>query len=106
MTENRRAAAGWKTISLQEIESYFNKEIKGDIKTIIECCLLLSKNYSIHILDASKSYNLLAVVTNESAWIYEISKDNSQYYHMTYLSRDDCYFLIRQMNEKIGGHGA
>lgn len=102
MKGKQQAIAKWERINPDEVKTRFNEEIAEDVDAILKCCRLLGKEWNLDVLDASKSYSLLAVVTTDYAWIYEISKENTYYYHMTYLTRDDCYHLIRNMNERKG----
>lgn len=100
MRENQvRSLEDWKPIDLQELKRKFPKELYEDVLTLTQYCKSKRKTWSLDIL-RQKKVILIAVVMEDMSWVYETEDEKDPYFRQIYLSRGDCSFLIRKMNEK------
>lgn len=94
-----RTIDDWQPITLSEIRKQFNQDFFKDIKSLILSCEKMDKPWTIDIFKGQKII-LVAVVSEDLSWIYEIEGTKDQFYRQIFLARDDLHFLIRRMNEK------
>ena len=97
--EQSITTASWRPFAIETAKNKFSVELFEDLQSLKSFSRKAEKEISFDIMEL-KTVFLISVALEDAAWIYEIDKENPQYFRQICLTRDDLTFIFRRMNEK------